>query len=298
MTPLVECVPNISEGRDAGRVRAIVDEVAGVPGCALMDVQSDADHNRSVISFIGSPEAAAEAAFRLAKRALEWIDLNHHAGAHPRMGAVDVIPFIPIRGCSMDECVALSKRLGERLWKELALPVFLYERSASAPHRANLADVRRGQFEGMPEKLRLPEWAPDYGERRVHPTGGVVAVGARMPLIAFNINLGTDNVEIARAIARIIRQSSGGLAAVKALGIPLRGRGVAQVSVNLCDYAQTPLYSVLELVRAEARRYGVPVIGTEIVGLTPAAALIDSAAYYLMVEPFDPQKQVLDNWIS
>lgn len=292
---LVECVPNISEGRDAAVVEKVADAVRQVPGCTLLGCESDASHNRSVLTFIGSPEAVAEAAVQLSKAAAQLIDLTKHTGEHPRMGAVDVIPFIPIREMTMAECVVLSQGVGARIAEEADLPVFLYEASATAKHRENLAAIRKGQFEGMAEKVKAPEWTPDFGGARIHPTAGVVAVGARMPLIAFNINLGTDKLPIAKAIAKIIRASSGGLAHVKALGVMLAERNVAQVSINMTDFTKTPLYRVVELVRAEAARYGVSIIGTEIVGLTPAAALIDSAAYYLMLEDFDAGEQVLEN---
>ncbi len=295
MAKLMECIPNISEGRRPEIVNAIADEVRAVPGVTLIDVSSDASHNRSVITFLGEPEQVMEAAFRLAKAAVETIDLRVHEGEHPRMGAVDVIPFVPIREMEMQECVALSKTLAERLANELDLPVFLYEESASAPHRKNLAAIRKGQFEGMAEKVLEDEWHPDFGGNRIHPSAGVVAVGARQPLIAFNINLDTSDVKIAKRIAKIIREKDGGFRAVKALGVMLEERNIAQVSINMCDYRQTPLYRVLEFVRFEAARYGVHVVGTEIIGLSPMMALIDAADYYMQIEKFDAQKQVLEN---
>lgn len=294
MNPLVECVPNISEGRDAALIEQVADAVRRTPGCTLLDIESDPSHNRSVLTFLGAPQAAADAAVALTKAASAHIDLRRHTGGHPRMGAVDVIPFIPVRDCTLDDCAALAREVGRRIAEEADVPVFLYEQAASAQHRKNLADIRRGQFEKMPGKVARPEWTPDYGGARVHPTAGVTAVGARMPLIAFNINLGTDRLSVAKAIAKIIRQSGGGLAHVKALGVMLEDRNTAQVSINMTDFTQTPLYRVVELVRAEARRYGVPVIGAEIVGLAPARALVDSAAYYLMLEDFDPDRQVLE----
>ena len=295
MAKLMECIPNISEGRRPEIVNAIADEVRAVPGVTLIDVSSDASHNRSVITFLGEPEQVMEAAFRLAKAAVERIDLRVHEGEHPRMGAVDVIPFVPIRDMDMAECVELSKTLGKRLSDELELPVFLYEESASAPHRKNLAAIRKGQFEGMAEKVLKDEWHPDFGGNRIHPSAGVVAVGARQPLIAFNINLDTSDVKIAKRIAKIIREKDGGFRAVKALGVMLEERNIAQVSINMCDYRQTPLYRVLEFVRFEAARYGVHVVGTEIIGLSPMMALIDAADYYMQIEKFDAQKQVLEN---
>lgn len=295
MAKLMECIPNISEGRRPEIVDAIADEVRAVPGVTLIDVSSDASHNRSVITFLGEPEQVMEAAFRLAKATVEKIDLRVHEGEHPRMGAVDVIPFVPIRDMDMAECVELSKTLGKRLSDELELPVFLYEESASAPHRKNLAAIRKGQFEGMAEKVLKDEWHPDFGGNCIHPSAGVVAVGARQPLIAFNINLDTSDVSIAKKIAKIIREKDGGFRAIKALGVMLEERNIAQVSINMCDYRQTPLYRVLEFVRFEAARYGVHVVGTEIIGLSPMMALIDAADYYMQIEKFDAQKQVLEN---
>ena len=295
MAKLMECIPNISEGRRLDLVNEFADIVRAVPGVTLIDYSTDASHNRSVFTFLGDPEQVMEAAFRFAKHAVEKIDLRVHEGEHPRMGAVDVIPFVPIREIDMDECVTLSKQLGERLASELDLPVFLYEESASAPHRKNLAAIRKGQFEGMAEKVLEDEWHPDFGGNRIHPSAGVVAVGARQPLIAFNINLDTSDVKIAKRIAKIIREKDGGFKAVKALGVMLEERNLAQVSINMCDYRQTPLYRVLEFVRFEAARYGVHVVGTEIIGLSPMMALIDAADYYLQIEKFDAQKQVLEN---
>lgn len=295
MAKLMECIPNISEGRRQDVIEAVAAEVRSVPGVTLIDYSSDQSHNRSVFTFLGEPECVMEAAFRLARKAVETIDLRTHEGEHPRMGAVDVIPFVPVREMEMNECVAYSKTLAKKLADKLELPVFLYEESASAPHRKNLAAIRKGQFEGMAEKVLDPLWHPDFGGNRIHPSAGVVAVGARQPLIAFNINLDTSDISIANRIAKIIRESSGGLKAVKALGVMLEKRNIAQVSINMCDYRQTPLYRVLELVRIEAARYGVNVIGTEIIGLSPMAALIDSAAYYLQIEQFDTENQVLEN---
>ena len=252
-------------------------------------------HNRTVITFFGSPEGAAEAAVRLAKKAAELIDLREHEGEHPRMGAVDVIPFIPIKEMTTEETVELSKQVAERVWKEAGIPVFLYEESASAPHRQNLAAIRKGQFEGMAEKVLQPEWEPDFGGRTIHPSAGVVAVGCRPFLVAFNINLSTSDVSIASKIAKILRRSSGGFDCVKAMGVLLEDRNVAQVSINMTNFHKTPLYRVVELTKAEAARWGVHVIGTEIVGLTPMQALCDSAEYYLQIENFDFSRQVLEN---
>lgn len=297
MAKLVECIPNISEGRRSEVIEAVVDQVRQTAGVTLLDVSSDTSHNRSVITFLGSPEGVENAAVALAKKAAELIDLTKHQGEHPRMGAVDVVPFVPVKEVTKEECVELSKRVGKRIWEEANMPVFLYEDSASAPHRVNLASVRKGQFEGMGAKVLQPEWEPDFGGRTIHPTAGVVAVGARMPLIAYNINLSTSDLAIASAIAKVIRRSSGGLDCVKALGVMLEDRNIAQVSINMTDFHRTPLYRVVELVKAEARRWGVTVVGTEVVGLTPMDALIDAAEYYLQIENFDKKKQVLENYI-
>ncbi|MBQ5991094.1 MAG: glutamate formimidoyltransferase [Clostridia bacterium] len=294
MAKLMECIPNISEGRRPELVNEFADIVRAVPGVTLIDYSSDASHNRSVFTFLGDPDQVMEAAFRFAKHAVEKIDLRVHEGEHPRMGAVDVIPFVPIRDMDMAECVERSKVLGERIARELDLPVFLYEESASAPHRKNLAAIRKGQFEGMAEKVLEDQWHPDFGGNRIHQSAGVVAVGARQPLIAFNINLDTPDVSIAKKIAKIIREKDGGFRAVKALGVMLEDRNIAQVSINMCDYKQTPLYRVLEFVRFEAARYGVRVVGTEIIGLAPMMAFVDAADYYLQIEKFDAFKQVLE----
>jgi glutamate formiminotransferase len=290
----MECIPNISEGRRLDLVEEFADIVRAVPGVTLIDYSSDASHNRSVFTFLGDPDQVMEAAFRFAKHAVEKIDLRVHEGEHPRMGAVDVIPFVPIRDMDMAECVERSKVLGKRIADELELPVFLYEESASAPHRKNLAAIRKGQFEGMAEKVLEDQWHPDFGGNRIHPSAGVVAVGARQPLIAFNINLDTSDVSIAKKIAKIIREKDGGFRAVKALGVMLEERNIAQVSINMCDYKQTPLYRVLEFVRFEAARYGVHVVGTEIIGLAPMMAFVDAADYYMQIEKFEPFKQVLE----
>ena len=297
MAKIVECIPNISEGRNMEVVEAVLNEVRSTAGVTLLDHSSDPNHNRTVITFLGSPEGVAEAAVKLAKKAVELIDLTKHVGEHPRMGAVDVCPFVPVKEVSTEECVELSKQVAKRIWEEAGMPVFLYEDSASAPHRVNLASIRKGQFEGMAEKVLEPEWEPDFGGRTIHPTAGVVAVGCRMPLVAFNINLNTPNLDVASAIAKVIRRSSGGFDCVKALGVMLEDRNIAQVSINMTNFNKTPLYRVLELVKAEAKRWGVTVVGTEIVGLTPMNALIDSAEYYLQIENFDKNKQVLENYI-
>lgn len=295
MAKLVELIPNFSEGRSQSVIDQLTEVANSIPGITLMDVQSDESHNRCVFTLVGNPEAAEEVSFRLCKKAAELIDMTKHEGAHPRMGATDVIPFVPVKDVTVPDLVELTKRLGKRIYDELGIPSFLYEDSATSPDRINLAKIRKGQFEGMPEKLLLPEWAPDFGERKIHPTAGVTAIGARMPLIAFNVNLGTSNLEIADKIAKIIRGSSGGFKYCKAIGVMLEDRGVAQVSMNMVNYEGTPLYRVFEVIRTEAARYGVSIIGTEVVGLTPAKALVDCAEFYLKIENFDYHKQVLEN---
>lgn len=296
MAKLVECIPNfsVSEEKDEAVFQGLVDVAKSVPGCMLFDVQSDGNHNRCVFTLVGSPEAIEEVAFCLAKKAMETIDMTKHKGQHPRMGAVDVIPFVPTMDMDIKECVDLSKRVAERIWNELQLPSFLYEDSATVPDRKNLAKCRKGQFEGMSEKLLLPEWKPDFGERKIHPTAGITAIGARMPLVAFNINLSTADIEIANKIAKAIRGSSGGFKYCKAIGVMLEERGIAQVSMNMVNYEGTPLYYAFEMVRALAKRYSVEIIGSEVVGLTPAKALIDCAEYYLKIEDFDCRKQVME----
>ena len=295
MAKIIESVPNISEGRNTEIIEACVDQIRNTPGCTLLNYSSDPSHNRTVITYMGSVEGCEEASVKLAKKAVELIDLTKHEGEHPRMGCVDVMPFIPIKEATMDECVELSQRVGKRIAEEADLPVFLYEKSATAPHRQNLAKIRKGQFEGMAEKVKDPDWIPDFGGQRIHPTGGAVCVGARPPLIAYNINLGTDNLEIATKIGKIIRESSGGFKCVKAMGVMLEDRNIAQVSINMTDFTVTPLHRVTDLVRNEAARYGVPVIGTELIGLAPMQALFDAAEYYLQIEDFDPAVQVIEN---
>ena len=293
---IVECVPNFSEGRDLEKIDRIVAPFRARSGVKLLDYSNDEDHNRLVVTLIGEPEALRDAVIEAIGVAVELIDLNHHRGQHPRMGAVDVVPFIPIKNVTMDEAVSLSREIGEKVAGLYHLPVFLYEKSATAPHRENLAAVRKGEFEGMAEKMKLPEWHPDYGFAGCHPTAGVVAIGARMPLVAYNINLSTDNLEIATKIAKNIRHINGGLRYVKAMGVELKERNITQVSINMTDYTRTALYRAFELVRIEARRYGVTILGSEIVGLVPMEALIDTASYYLGLENFS-MRQVLESRI-
>mgnify|MGYP001054735326 FL=1 len=296
MAKLVECIPNFSCSRekDEAAYNALVEVANSVPGCTLFDAQTDGNHNRCVFTMIGSPEAIEEVAFRLTKKAAEVIDMTKHTGEHSRMGATDVIPFVPTMDVTVEECVEMSKRLGQRIWDELKIPSFLYEDSASTPARQNLAACRKGQFEGMPEKLLQPEWAPDFGERKIHPTAGITAIGARMPLVAFNVNLATSDVEVAKKIAKVIRGSSGGFKYCKAMGFMLEDRGIAQVSMNMVNYEGTPLYVVYEQIKALAERYGTYVVDSEIVGLTPAKAMIDCAEFYLKAKDFDCHNQIME----
>lgn len=293
MNKIMECVPNFSEGRDLQKIDKIVAPFRGKQGVKLLDYSNDEDHNRLVVTVVGEPEPLRDAVLEAIGVAVELIDLNHHQGQHPRMGAVDVVPFIPIRNVTMEEAVALSKEVGKEVAKRYNLPVFLYEKSASAPHRENLAAVRKGEFEGMAEKIKQPEWHPDFGLAERHPTAGTVAIGARMPLVAYNINLNTPSLEIAHDIAKKIRFIGGGLRYCKAMGVELKDRGITQVSINMTDYTRTALYRAFELVRVEARRYGVSIVGSEIIGLVPMEALIDTASYYLGLENFS-MEQVLE----
>lgn len=292
----MECVPNFSEGRDLAKIEKIVDKFRVKAGVKLLDYSNDEDHNRLVVTVVGEPEALKDALLEAIGQAVELIDLTKHSGQHPRMGAVDVVPFIPIKGCTMDEAIALSKEVGEKVAALYRVPVFLYEKSASAPHRENLAAIRKGEFEGMEAKIKQPEWKPDFGPAERHPSAGTVAIGARMPLVAYNVNLGTANLEIASSIAKKIRFIGGGLRYCKAMGVELKERGIVQVSINMTDYTRTALYRAFELVRIEARRYGVPVVGSEIIGLVPMEALIDTSSYYLGLEDFSID-QVLETRI-
>lgn len=292
---LIECVPNYSEGRDMEKIEKILDNFRGKQGVRLLDYQMDASHNRLVVTAIGEPSALKEAVVNSWGTAVEVIDMTKHEGQHPRMGAVDVCPFIPCRNTTVEEADALAKEVAKEVAEKYGVPCFLYEDSATAPHRVNLASIRKGQFEGMAEKMKDKElWTPDFGPSTIHPTAGVSAVGARMPLVAFNVNLGTDNLEIANQIARRIRHINGGYRYIKAIGIKLEDRNMAQVSMNLTNYTKTAVYRAFEAVKMEARRYGVPVLESEIVGLLPMQALVDCAEYYLQVANFDPA-QVMEN---
>ncbi len=293
MKKIIECVPNFSEGRNQQNIETIVGSFRGQKGVKLLDYQTDEDHNRMVVTVVGEPQALKTAVIKAMGSAIEVIDMNTHQGQHPRMGAIDVVPFIPIKNVSMKEAISFSREVAQEGAKKFELPVFLYERSASRPERENLANIRKGQFEGMADKIKQPEWKPDFGPVMLHPTAGTTAIGARMPLVAYNVNLDSDNIDIANDIARKVRHISGGLKYCKGIGIELKDRGVVQVSMNLTDYTQTALYRAFELIKVEARRYGVNVIGSEIVGLVPMEALMDTAAYYLGLESFS-MEQVLE----
>ncbi len=289
----MECVPNFSEGRDREKIDRIVEPFRGKKDVKLLDYSNDEDHNRMVVTVIGEPEALKAAVLEAIAVAKDCIDLTKHQGQHPRMGAVDVVPFIPVRNCTMEEAIALSKEVGKEIAERFDIPVFLYEKSATAPHRENLAAIRKGEFEGMEEKIHQPEWHPDFGPEQRHPTAGTVAVGARMPLVAYNINLDTPSLEIAHSIAKRIRFIGGGLRFCKAMGVELKERGITQVSINMTDFTRTHLYQAMEMVKIEARRYGVSVTGSEIIGLVPMEALVDTASYYLGLEGFSTD-QVLE----
>ena len=291
---IIECVPNISEGRRADVIESIAASLRAVPGLRVLDVQSDASHNRSVFTLAGDAEAMKAGIPKLFEGALAAIDLRSHKGEHPRLGAVDVVPFIPIDGVTMADCVALAKSVAADVATRFALPMYLYEDASANPARKNLEDIRRGEFEGLAAKMAKSEWAPDYGPATPHETAGASVIGARMPLIAYNINLATNRLDVAKKIATAIRMSSGGLRYVKAMGIPLEDRGIVQVSMNLTNYEKTPIFRVFDLVKREAARYGVAVLESEIVGLVPAAALTQTAEYFLQLEGFTAG-QVLEN---
>lgn len=292
MPQIIESVPNVSEGQRADVIDAIVASVKR-PGVRVLDVQSDKDHNRTVLSLAGDASALQHGIVSLFEAAVERLDLRRHKGEHPRMGAVDVVPFIPIEGATMADCVALAKAVAAAVAERVGVPIYLYEEAAAGPHRRNLEDIRRGEFEGLAAKMKDASWAPDFGPAVPHPSAGASVVGARMPLIAFNINLSTADVEIAKKIAKGMRHSSGGYRFVKAMGLKLEERGIAQVSMNMTDFKKTPLSRVFESVRAEAERYGVSIVGSEIVGLVPSEALIDAADYFLRLEGFRPS-QILE----
>lgn len=293
MNQILECIPNFSEGRDLEKVEKIADAFRGKEGVKLLDYSTDKDHNRCVVTAVGEPEPLRDAVIEAVGTAARLIDMTRHDGQHPRMGATDVVPFVPVRNCTLEAADRIAKETAAAVADRFGIPVFLYEKSATAPNRENLANIRRGQFEGMAEKMKDPRWFPDFGPSTIHPTAGVTAIGARMPLVAFNINLNTPDVNIATEIAHKIRYINGGFRFVKSMGVMLEDRNIAQVSINMTDYTRTALYRVFETVKMEAQRWGVSVIGSEIIGLTPMAALIDCAEYYLRIENFS-MDQVLE----
>ncbi|QSX07031.1 glutamate formimidoyltransferase [Sedimentibacter sp. zth1] len=293
MNRIVECVPNFSEGRDLYKVEQIVQCFRAKENIKLLDYSTDKDHNRCVVTVVGEPEELKNAMVEAIGKAVELIDMTKHEGQHPRMGAVDVVPFIPIKNVTVEEADKLAKDVAKEASEKFGVPFFLYEKSATAKHRENLATIRKGQFEGMAEKMKESKWVPDFGPKTIHPTAGVTAIGARMPLVAFNINLATNDLSIADKIARQVRHIGGGFRFVKAMGVELEERGIVQVSMNLTDYTKSAVYRVFETVKMEAQRYGVNVVGSEVIGLVPMQALINSAEYYLRIENFS-MDQVLE----
>jgi glutamate formiminotransferase len=291
---LIECIPNVSEGRRPEIVAGMADAIRAVPGVRLLDFSSDPSHNRSVFTLVGDAEGVERATLALFERAISAIDLRTHAGEHPRLGAVDVVPFVPIEGVTMAECVALAKKVGAEVATRFNVPVYLYEEASANPSRKNLEDIRRGEFEGLTAKMATAGWAPDFGAASPHPSAGAAVIGARMPLIAYNINLATDRVDVAKKVAAAVRHSSGGLRFVKAMGVLLDDRHIAQVSMNLTNFEKTPMPRVFEFVKREAARYGVTVLESEVVGLVPQAALVAAAEYFLQLDGFSAE-QVLEN---
>ena len=296
MSKLVECVPNFSEGRRPEVIEAIAEEVHQVANVKLLDVKADPSHNRVVVTFVGEPQAVKQAAFNCCKKAAELIDMEKHHGEHPRIGATDVIPFIPVKNVSMEECAQLADELAQEIAAKLNIPVYLYEEAAKIPGRKALPDIRKGQYEGLKTEISKPERRPDYGPAQLHPTAGATVVGARQFLIAYNINLDTSDVNIAKKIANSIREAKGGYKYVRAMGVTVQigDRDIAQVTINMVNYQGTPLFRVFETVKSEAARYGVNVLGSEIIGLTPMQALLDAAEFYLRLDGFD-RKQVLED---
>ena len=294
ISKIIESVPNFSEGQNERIIKKIISPIKNKRGVKLLDSSADKDHNRLVVTLIGEPDSVQEAVLNASLIAIENIDMNKHTGEHPRMGAVDVVPFTPVRNISMDEVIKISENFAKNLATDINLPVFLYEESAKRESRKNLADIRRGEYEGLTDKLANKDWQPDFGPAKPHETAGATAVGARMPLVAFNINLDTDDKSVADDIARKIRNSSGGLRYCKAIGIDLAERGIVQVSMNLTNYKKTSLYQVKEMIKMEAKKYGVNIIGSELIGLLPSQALIESAEYYLQLEDFN-KEQIIEN---
>ena len=296
MAKIIECIPNFSEGRDKVTIDKIIDTLRGREGIKLLDYSSDKDHNRTVVTFVGAPEMVYEGILAMADKVYEYIDMRRHNGEHPRMGALDVVPIVPVSDVTMDECIELAKRVGKEIAKKYNVPVYLYEDAATKDNRRNLAVVRKGQYEGFFQKIKEESWEPDFGPREMNEKSGCAAIGARVPLVAFNVNLDTDNIEIAQNIAKVVRHIGGGLRYVKAMGVELKERRIVQVSMNLVNYEKTAVYRAFEMVKIEAKRYGVNVIGSEVIGLVPMAALIDCAEYYLQIENFS-QDQILEKRI-
>ena len=296
MAKIIECIPNFSEGRDPVIIDKIIDTLRGKEGIKLLDYSSDKDHNRTVVTFVGSPEKVYEGILNMADKVYEYIDMRKHNGGHPRMGALDVVPFVPVSEVTIQECIELSKRVGEEIGKKYSVPVYLYEDSATTEERRNLADIRKGQYEGFFEKIKEEKWKPDYGPDEMNAKLGCTAIGARVPLVAFNINLDTNNIDIAQNIAKVVRNIGGGLKFVKAMGVALQERDIVQVSMNLVNYEKTSVYRAFEMVKMEARRYGVNVISSEVIGLIPMTALVQSAEYYLQIENFS-MDQILEKRI-
>lgn len=286
MNKIIECIPNFSEGRNIEVIEKILDRVRGKEGVKLLDYSSDKDHNRTVVTFVGSPECVQKAIIDMAEEVYKNIDMEKHKGEHPRMGALDVVPFVPVKGVTMDECIELAKKVGEEIALKFNVPIYLYEDAATSDGRKNLATVRKGQYEGFFEKIKDDNWKPDFGPTEMNVKSGCTAIAARVPLVAFNINLDTNNLEVAQKIASIVRHIGGGLRFVKAMGVTLADRNIVQVSMNLVNYEKTSVYRAFEMVKMEAKRYGVNVIGSEVIGLVPMAALIQSAEYYMQIENF------------
>lgn len=296
MSKIVECIPNFSEGRDSLIIDKIIDTLRGKEGIKLLDYSSDKDHNRTVVTFVGSPEKIYEGILGMADKVYRYIDMRTHNGEHPRMGALDVVPFVPVSDVTMEECIELSNRVAKEIGEKYNVPVYLYEDAATKENRRNLAVVRKGQYEGFFEKIKDLDWKPDYGPTEMNAKLGCSAIGARVPLVAFNVNLDTNNIEIAQNIAKVVRHIGGGLRYVKAMGVELKERNIVQVSMNLVNYEKTAIYRAFEMVKMEAKRYGVNVVGSEVVGLVPMAALIGCAEYYLKIENFS-QEQILEKRI-
>ncbi len=291
---IVECIPNFSEGRNTDTIEKIAEAFRSTAGCTLLNFSPDRDHNRTVFTALGSPQGMKEAMIKAVGVAVETIDMEKHSGEHPRLGACDVVPFVPIVNCTMNECIELARETGEEINRKFGIPVYLYEESARRPERANLADIRKGEYEGLKQEITDPARHPDIGEPKMHPTAGATVVGARKALIAYNVNLSTPDLKIAKEIAKRMRARTGGLTFVKALGVMLKERNIAQVSMNLTDFSKSAMYSVFEMVSMEARRYGVTPVGSEIVGLVPMDALVEVARYYLQLEGFKAD-QILES---